>query len=76
MIGFFELGLIVVLSLVVLGPQRMMVAARYCGLYWRKFRILYTRTMDELDQQLRLDEMTRHSARTTEKKHKKQDTDS
>ena len=60
MIGLFELGLIAALALIVLGPQRMLVAARYCGLFWRKFRVLYTQIIDELDQQLRLDEMARH----------------
>ena len=60
MIGFFEIGIILFLSLIILGPHRMLIAARYSGLMWRKLRVLYNRIMDELDLQLRLDEMNQH----------------
>ena len=70
MIGFLEIGLIIVLSLIVLGPRRMFVAARYGGLAWRKLRILYGQIVDEVDQQLRLDEMERDGRRKQKKRGK------
>lgn len=60
-VGFFELVLLFVLVLLVLGPQRMLLMARYCGLFIRKARVIYTQVIDEIDQQLRLDETIRHS---------------
>ena len=62
-VGFFELVLLFVLILLVLGPQRMLLLARYCGLFVRKARVIYTQVIDEIDQQLRLDETIR-SAKT------------
>ena len=63
-VGFFELLLLFAVALLLLGPSRLLVAARYCGLFARRMRVLYARVMDELDQQLRMDEMARHSAST------------
>ena len=60
-VGFFELLLLFVVALLILGPQKMMVVARYCGLFVRRMRVLYAQVTDEIDQQLRLDEMARHS---------------
>lgn len=67
-IGFFEVVLLFVLMLLVLGPQRMMLLARYGGLFVRKARVLYAQVVDEIDQQLRLDEMAQHNAKFTKAK--------
>jgi len=67
-VGFFELVLLFVLILLVLGPQRMLQLARYCGLFIRKARVVYAQVIDEIDQQLRLDETIRHNVHSAKPK--------
>ena len=43
--------------MLVLGPRQLFVLIRQTGLILRKVRILYTRVTDEIDRQVRLDEM-------------------
>lgn len=56
-IGLFEIILTLCLALVILGPDKLFVVARYLGLALRKVRLLYTQLTDEFDKQLRMDEM-------------------
>ncbi len=55
--GFFEILVILAVALLVLGPRQLFVLIRQTGLILRKIRILYTRVTDEIDRQVRLDEM-------------------
>lgn len=56
-IGLFEIILTLSLALVILGPDKLFIVARYFGLMLRKLRALYSQLTDEFDKQLRLDEM-------------------
>ncbi len=66
-IGFFEILLVLTVALLVLGPAKLLVAARYMGLTVRKGRSFYTKVIDEFDKQLRLDETIKNSGKNGEK---------
>ncbi|EON89123.1 Sec-independent protein translocase protein TatB [Plesiomonas shigelloides] len=56
-IGFWELVLIVVIGLVVLGPERLPVAVRTVARWVRTFRAMAASVQNELNQELKLQEM-------------------
>jgi sec-independent protein translocase protein TatB len=61
-IGFAELLIIGVVGLVVLGPDKMPVAARTVGLWVGKARRTISGIQSEINEELRLDEMKRQVA--------------
>ena len=61
-IGFAELLIIGVVGLVVLGPDKMPVAARTVGLWIGKARRTISGIQSEINEELRLDEMKRQVA--------------
>ncbi|MEO3988026.1 Sec-independent protein translocase protein TatB [Plesiomonas shigelloides] len=56
-IGFWELVLIAVIGLVVLGPERLPVAVRTVARWIRTFRAMAASVQNELNQELKLQEM-------------------
>ena len=70
-IGFFEILLVLTVALLVLGPAKLLVAARYMGLTVRKGRSFYTKVIDEFDKQLRLDETIKNSGKNSQKNSQK-----
>lgn len=56
-IGFSELLLIAILGLVVLGPERLPKAAHSIGLIVGKIRRSFTNLQDELERQVRTEEL-------------------
>ena len=56
-IGFWELCLIAVVALLILGPERLPVAARTAGLWIGKARRLIGNVKSEIDRELQLDEL-------------------
>lgn len=56
-IGFWELVLIAVIGLVVLGPERLPVAVRTVARWVRTFRAMAASVQNELNQELKLQEM-------------------
>lgn len=56
-IGFFELVVIAVLGLLVLGPQRLPQAVRTLGLYLGRIRKMVSGIQQEVNEQLQLEEM-------------------
>ena len=70
-IGFFEILLVLTVALLVLGPAKLLVAARYMGLTVRKGRSFYTKVIDEFDKQLRLDETIKNSQKNSGKNSQK-----
>ena len=56
-IGFWELCLIAVVALLILGPERLPVAARTAGLWLAKARQMATKVKSEIDRELQLDEV-------------------
>lgn len=58
-IGFAELLIIAVVGLVVLGPEKLPVAARTVGLWVRKAKRTIGGIQSEINEELRLEEMKR-----------------
>ena len=58
-IGFFELMVIGVLALLVLGPERLPKAARTAGLWIGRIKQSVSSIQQEVNQQLHLEEMQR-----------------
>lgn len=58
-IGFFELLVIGVLALLILGPERLPHAARTAGLWVGRVKRAFSSVQQEVNQQLHLEEMQR-----------------
>jgi sec-independent protein translocase protein TatB len=56
-IGFWELMLVFVIALVVLGPERLPGAARQAGLWVRRIRGLAHVAQQELERELKISEL-------------------
>lgn len=61
-IGFFELMVVVVVALLVLGPERLPMAARTCGLWLGRVRRSLTSIQTEIREELRVEELKRTTA--------------
>jgi len=58
-IGFWELSLIAIIALVVVGPERLPEFARTAGLWIGKARRLFANVKSDIDRELRADELKR-----------------
>jgi len=58
-IGFFEILIIAVVALLVLGPEKMPHAVRMCAAYWGKLKRSILATKLELEDQLALEDIKR-----------------
>ncbi len=56
-IGFWELCLIAVVALLILGPERLPIAARTAGLWIGRARRMIGNVKSEIDRELQLDEI-------------------
>lgn len=56
-IGFWELVLIAVLALIVLGPKRLPEAARFAGKWVARIRNFIASVKDDFDEQLKSEEL-------------------
>ena len=56
-IGFWELGLISIIALLVVGPERLPSLARTIGLWLGKGRSMLTSIKDEIDREIQVDEI-------------------
>ena len=56
-IGFWELCIVAIVALLVLGPERLPVAARTAGLWIAKARRMIGDVKSEIDRELKLDEV-------------------
>ncbi len=61
-IGFWELCLIATVALLVLGPERLPIAARTAGKWVGKIRSMVSNVKSEIDRELQLDEIRRKMA--------------
>ncbi len=57
-VGFWELLLILLVALLVIGPERLPGAARTVGLWVRRARALVSLVRDEVDRQMESDSTT------------------
>ena len=56
-LGWVEIGIIGVIALLVLGPERLPKAARFAGLWVRKARAQWFAVKSELDRELAAEEL-------------------
>ena len=56
-IGFWELCIIAVVALLILGPERLPTAARTAGKWFSKIRGMVNNVKQEIDRELQLDEI-------------------
>jgi len=56
-VGFWELSLIAVIALLVVGPERLPGLARTLGLWLGKARQMLTSIKDEIDREIKVDEI-------------------
>lgn len=61
-IGFLELMVVAIVALLVLGPERLPIAARTCGLWLGRIRRTVGTIQREIDQELQLDELQQATA--------------
>ena len=58
-VGFTELFLLLVVGLVVLGPERLPKVARTLGLWVGRARAMYTNVRSDIERELELEELKR-----------------
>lgn len=61
-IGFAELLMVAIVGLVVLGPEKLPIAARTIGLWVGRIRRSLSSIQTEISEELRLDELKRNVA--------------
>lgn len=61
-IGFAELLIVGVVALLVLGPEKLPVAAKTCGLWIGRIRRSVSNIQREISEELRVEELRRTSA--------------
>ncbi len=55
--GFFELLIVLLLGLIVLGPERLPVVARTLGRFYRRIRLYVTAVKQDISREMDLDAM-------------------
>ncbi|WP_151705663.1 Sec-independent protein translocase protein TatB [Nitrincola alkalilacustris] len=63
-IGFAEILIVSVVALLVLGPEKLPVAVRTCGLWFGKIKRSVNSIQREINEELRIDELRRTAAIT------------
>ncbi|MBV1789237.1 Sec-independent protein translocase protein TatB [Marinobacterium sp. D7] len=66
-IGFAELLVVAVVALLVLGPEKLPMAARTCGLWLGRVRRTVGNIQREINEELRVEELRRTTAINKEK---------
>ena len=55
--GFWEIAIIGVITLIVVGPERMPSLARKAGLYFGKLNRFFNKVKSDINEELRMDEI-------------------
>jgi sec-independent protein translocase protein TatB len=66
-IGFAELLIVAIVALLVLGPDKLPVAARTCALWLSRLRRTVSNVQREINEELRVDELRRTTSVSREK---------
>ncbi|MGV6852155.1 MAG: Sec-independent protein translocase protein TatB [bacterium] len=56
-VGFMEVGLLLIVGLIVLGPERLPKVARTVGMYMRKARSTWSGVQAQIEQELAAEEL-------------------
>jgi len=65
--GFWEIVIIGVITLIVVGPERMPSLARKAGLYFGKLNRFFNKVKSDINEELRMDEIKEQMSMDDEK---------
>ena len=74
-IGFWELLLILLVALLVIGPERLPGAARSAGLWVRRARALVNLVRDEVDRQVESESTTPAATKASSDEQRERESD-
>ena len=55
--GFWEIAIIGIITLIVVGPEKMPAIARKAGLYFGKLNRFFNKVKSDINEELRMDEL-------------------
>ena len=55
--GFWEIAIIGIITLIVVGPEKMPAMARKAGLYFGKLNRFFNKVKSDINEELRMDEI-------------------
>ena len=55
--GFWEIAIIGIITLIVVGPEKMQAIARKAGLYFGKLNRFFNKVKSDINEELRMDEI-------------------
>ena len=65
--GFWEIAIIGVITLIVVGPERMPSLARKAGLYFGKLNRFFNKVKSDINEELKMDEIKERMSMDDEK---------
>ena len=65
--GFWEIAIIGVITLIVVGPERMPSLARKAGLYFGKLNRFFNKVKSDINEELKMDEIKEQMSMDDEK---------
>ena len=65
--GFWEIAIIGVITLIVVGPERMPSLARKAGLYFSKLNRFFNKVKSDINEELKMDEIKEQMSMDDEK---------
>ena len=65
--GFWEIAIIGVITLIVVGPEKLPFLARKAGLYFGKFNKFLNKIKSDINEELKVDELKEHVSMDEEK---------
>ena len=65
--GFWEIAIIGVITLIVVGPERMPSLARKSGLYFGKLNRFFNKVKSDINEELKMDEIKEQMSMDDEK---------
>ena len=65
--GFWEIAIVGIITLIVVGPEKMPSLARKAGLYFGKFNRFFNKVKSDINEELRMDEIKEQMSMDEEK---------
>ena len=65
--GFWEIAIIGIITLIVVGPEKMPAIARKAGLYFGKLNRFFNKVKSDINEELRMDEIKNEISMDEEK---------
>ena len=65
--GFWEIAIVGIITLIVVGPEKMPSLARMAGLYFGKLNRFFNKVKSDINEELRMDEIKEQMSMDEEK---------